>query len=57
MSDVLSIYFIKENKKNLTMRPYPGLEHNYYPVDEKLNSIGESVWDEVIMDFTDWDLK
>ncbi|WP_400260951.1 hypothetical protein ACFX5U_12795 [Sphingobacterium sp. SG20118] len=57
MSDVLSIYFIKENKKNLTMRPYPGLEHNYYPVDEKLNNIGESVWDEVIMDFTDWDLK
>ena len=57
MCDILPIYFIRAKKTNLTMKPYPGLEHNYYPVDEKLNRIGESVWDEVILDFTDWDLK
>lgn len=56
MSDVLPIYFISAGKKNLTMKPYPGLDHNYYQVDEKLKPKGESIWDEVIESFTEWDM-
>lgn len=39
------------------MRPYPGLQHNYDPVNEKLKIVGESMMDLVIMDYTEWDFK
>lgn len=57
MCDNLPIYFIRAKKTNLTMKPYPGLQHNYRPVDEKLKIAGESIMDSVIMDFTKWDFK
>lgn len=57
MSDVLPFYFTTANKKNLTMRPYPGLEHNYYKLDENFKSTDETLWDEVIIEFMKWDFE
>jgi pimeloyl-ACP methyl ester carboxylesterase len=56
MCDVLPIYFISAGKQNLTMKPYPGLEHNYCQVDEKLKPKGEGIWDEVMVAFVKWDI-
>ncbi|MCY4779098.1 hypothetical protein ORI89_05515 [Sphingobacterium sp. UT-1RO-CII-1] len=57
MSDVLPFYFTTAKKKNLTMRPYPGLEHNYYKLDENFKSTDETLWNEVIMEFMRWDFE
>lgn len=38
------------------MKPYPGLVHNYRQVDDKLKEKGESIWDDVIESFVDWDM-
>jgi hypothetical protein len=53
--DLLPIYFIKEQKSNLTLKPYIGLEHNFFEID----SLGKPVytkghWEDVIQGFIKW---
>jgi dienelactone hydrolase len=53
--DLLPIYFIREHKTNLTLKPYLGLEHNFF----ELNADGQPDyskphWQDVLNDFIKW---
>jgi pimeloyl-ACP methyl ester carboxylesterase len=53
--DLLPIYFTGSNKNNLTLKPYVGLEHNFFEVDTKGNiNYEKSHWQEVIDEFIKW---
>ena len=53
--DLLPIYFINAHKNNLTLKPYIGLEHNYFEIGKDGNPIYErGHWQEVIDNFIKW---
>jgi pimeloyl-ACP methyl ester carboxylesterase len=53
--DLLPIYFISAHKTNLTLKPYPGLEHNYFEVGKDGSPIYEKGhWQEVMDNFLLW---
>jgi pimeloyl-ACP methyl ester carboxylesterase len=59
-NDLLPFIFAGENKKNLTMYPYAGVEHNF--MKYTLNESGEIIktdflWDQVWRDVVNWFLE
>ena len=53
--DLLPIFFIREHKNNLTLKPYLGLEHNFFEIDNDGHPIyTKGHWQEVIDDFLLW---
>ena len=53
--DLLPIYFIREHKNNLTLKPYPGLEHNFFEMDKDGKPIyTKGHWEEVMNNFIKW---
>jgi hypothetical protein len=53
--DLLPIYFIRENKRNLTFKPYLGLEHNFFELDKDGNAnYQKNHWQDVMDDFINW---
>jgi hypothetical protein len=56
--DLVPLYFIREDKDNLTLKRYFNLEHNFFEVDEN----GDPDWDkphwvEVMNEFVEWTRK
>jgi hypothetical protein len=53
--DLLPIYFIRSHKNNLTLKPYTGLEHNFFDIDKNGRPIyTKGHWQEVMNDFIKW---
>jgi pimeloyl-ACP methyl ester carboxylesterase len=53
--DLLPLYFIREHKSNLTLKAYPGLEHNFFEVDQEGRPVySKGHWEEVMEDFIKW---
>lgn len=53
--DLLPLEFTRRGKTNFTMKPYPGLEHNFAELDEKGRPIWEKMhWQEVVEGFAMW---
>ena len=46
--DLLPLKFIEESKRNLTLFPYVGLDHNFFNVER------EKFWDNVMGDIINW---
>lgn len=46
--DLLPLKFIEESKRNLTLFPYVGLDHNFFNVER------EKFWDNVMWDIINW---
>ena len=46
--DLLPLKFIEESKRNLTLFPYVGLDHNFFNVER------EKFWDNVMEDIINW---
>jgi hypothetical protein len=54
-NDLFQIETIRNKKSNITFNAYPGLEHNFYPVDEQLNpDYNVYNWDKVAADWANW---
>lgn len=58
LCDLLPLYFIENEKKNYSLKRYPNLGHNFFPVDEngKINH-AEGKWGEVLDEFLKWTKK
>ncbi len=55
LCDLVYFEFIKAQKKNLSHRPYYGLDHNFFGVDENGKTDHENFnWDRVIADVFSW---
>lgn len=53
--DLLPIYFIRSHKNNLTLKPYAGLEHNFFETDRDGRPIyTKGHWEEVMNNFIKW---
>ncbi|HLP95749.1 MAG TPA: hypothetical protein VK168_17015 [Saprospiraceae bacterium] len=59
LCDLVPLLFIKEGKKNLTLKRYLHLEHNFFPVDpnSRQPNYNQPRWPEVMNTFLDWSLK
>ena len=58
LCDLVPLYFIKNNKNNLTYKRYLNLEHNFFEVDEDGRADHEKPhWSEVMDTFVEWTLK
>ena len=54
-NDLFQIEAIRERKRNITFRSYLGLEHNYFPKNEKGEILEEEYnWDKVARDWIEW---
>lgn len=54
-NDMFYVETIKNNLKNITFTPYTGLEHNYFPVNEKLEANQEIYnWENVGKNWIKW---
>ena len=54
-NDLFQIEAIRERKRNITFKSYIGLEHNYFPKNEKGEIIEEEYnWDKVAKDWMNW---
>lgn len=55
LCDLVPLFFIGRNKNNLTLKRYPGLEHNFFEVDKNGRALHEKGhWEEVINEFITW---
>ena len=53
--DLVPLYFIRENKDNLTLKRYFNLEHNFFEVDENgAPDWSKPHWIEVMNEFVKW---
>ncbi|RBQ12018.1 hypothetical protein DRW42_01815 [Pedobacter miscanthi] len=51
LCDLLPIFFIQKHKDNLTIKPYLGLEHNFYELDAKRKiDFAKAHWNDVMND-------
>jgi len=58
LSDYLPFYFIRANKKNLTLKRYFDMEHNIFEVNEKQDvDYNKPHWKEVMNAFVEWTEK
>lgn len=58
LSDYLPFYFIRANKKNLTLKRYFNMEHNFFEVNEKQDvDYNKPHWKEVMNEFVEWTEK
>lgn len=57
LCDYLPLYFIRANKKNLTVKRYYNMEHNFFEVNEKEEvDYNKPHWEEVMNTFVEWSL-
>lgn len=55
LCDLLPIYFIQAHNKGLTLKPYLGLEHNFFETNKKRKAIYDKPhWNEVMGEFINW---
>lgn len=55
LCDLLPIFFIQKHKDNLTIKPYLGLEHNFYELNANRKLDYEKPhWNDVISDLVKW---
>jgi hypothetical protein len=55
LCDLLPLYFIEIGKKNYTLKRYPNLEHNFFPVEENGRpNHAEGKWEIVMNEFIKW---
>ena len=53
--DILPLYFIEQNKTNLTIKRYPNVEHNFFPLKEDgSRDYQNGQWKEVMNSFIEW---
>ena len=53
--DLLPLDFIRAGKKNYTLKPYAGLEHNFFEVNEDGRpNYDKCYWEQVMQDFAQW---
>lgn len=53
--DLLPIYFIQKGKQNWKVKPYSGLEHNFFEVDDTGKpNYDKDHWGEVMGDYIEW---
>ncbi len=58
LCDLVPLFFIRENKKNLTYKRYLNLNHNFYESDENGRVNREKPhWQEVMNNFVEWTLE
>ena len=54
-NDLFQIEVIRDRKQNFRFINYPGLEHNFFAVNEKSEPIYEEEnWDKVANDWLEW---
>ncbi|MCL9804254.1 dienelactone hydrolase family protein [Flavobacterium amniphilum] len=54
-NDLFQVEVIREQKKNIEFIAYPGLEHNFFPLNEKSEPIYEiEKWDNIANDWLIW---
>ncbi len=55
--DIIPLYFIEKKKTNLTLKRFPNLEHNFFPIKEDGSPVYEKgEWKEVMNAFVEWSL-
>ena len=55
LCDIVPLFFIGEGKKNLTLKRYPGLEHNFFEISpEGKTNYEKGHWAEVMEGFINW---
>jgi dienelactone hydrolase len=55
LCDLIPLYFIENKKENLTCKRYPGVEHNFFEVDDKgIPDYNKGHWNEVMNEFLIW---
>lgn len=58
LCDMVPLFFIKENKNNLTYKRHLKLEHNFFEVDENGQAnYNKPHWPEIMNDFIEWTLN
>jgi hypothetical protein len=56
--DLLPLYFIEKNKKNLTLKRFPNLEHNFFPKNESGElDYQNGKWEFVMNEFIKWSIN
>lgn len=56
LCDLVPIFFIQENKNNLTHKRYLRLEHNFFEVEQGKTNYDKAHWREVMNTFIEWTL-
>lgn len=55
LCDIIPLFFIQENKDNLTLKRYLHLEHNFFEVEENGDvNYQKGHWNDVMMEFLKW---
>lgn len=55
LCDIVPLFFIAENKNNLTLKRYLNLDHNFFEVDKNgRTNHKKAYWNDVIMTFLNW---
>lgn len=57
LCDLIPLYFIREQKDNLTYRRYSNLEHNFFEISEGKADHSKPHWKEVMHSFVEWSLN
>ncbi|MBL1408440.1 alpha/beta hydrolase family protein [Sphingobacterium faecale] len=57
LCDLIPLYFIREQKDNLTYKRYSNLEHNFFEVNEGKVDHEKPHWKKVMATFVEWSLK
>lgn len=55
LCDLIPIYFVENKKLNYSLKRYPNLEHNFFPVNDKSEvDYNNGKWKEVMNSFIEW---
>jgi pimeloyl-ACP methyl ester carboxylesterase len=55
LCDIIPLFFIEKGKNNLTLKRYPGLEHNFFEINDQGRPVYEKAhWPEVMDAFLQW---
>lgn len=58
LCDIIPLFFIKENKDNLTLNRYLGLKHNFFEMNtDGRPNYEKGHWIEVMNEFIDWTIE
>ncbi|MCX8534408.1 hypothetical protein [Chryseobacterium luquanense] len=57
LNDMVPLFFIRENKNNLTLTRHLNLEHNFFEVENGIVNHEKPHWEKVMNDFVEWTLR
>lgn len=57
LCDLVPLFFIQENKNNLTFKRYLGLDHNFFEVENGRANYNKGHWPEVMNRFVQWTME